>query len=140
MAVGKIKARTALRESPLLSHRSHRASERPARSQDLELLGVVVVQECDGYTHRPAVVTWNIRVFGNLDCVVIRVLWVLLARVVLVKNQFLVPLSNVQIRKPTRVPEATPVRAILIAPASHVAHFVMIGDDEGHGVRVAQPN
>src|SRR5438876_5278327 len=99
-----------------------------------------MVQEGYGHTHRPVVVTWNIRIFGNLNCVVVLVLWVFLARVVLVKNQLLVPLSNVEVREPTRVPEATPVRTVLVAPASHLSHLVMMRYDESHGMRVAQPN
>ena len=128
-----------LAEGPLLGELGHRPAERSARPHNLKLLRVVLVEEGDGYAHRAGVIDGDFGVRRHFDRVVVDVLRVPLRRVGLVEDQLLMPLCDVEVGEPAGVSKAAPVRAVLVAPASPLAHLIMIGDDESDGGRIAEP-
>src|SRR5262249_31110535 len=74
---------------------------RPA--EDLELVGVVLVEECDGDAHGSLEVVRNVRVPADVDRVVVVVARVLVGAVPLVESYGVVPLGGVEVRKPGHV-------------------------------------
>ena len=68
---------------------------------DFELIGVMLIQVGNGYSHYSVIVTGNISGLIYVDGIVVVVVRIFLGALLLVEGEFLVSLLYVEVRKPS---------------------------------------
>jgi hypothetical protein len=102
------------------------------QSEDLELVGIVFVEKCYWYAHRPGIIQWNVLCFiyiNGIVAVIFRIFGFVIA-VGFIEDEIFVALLVIEICKPTYAFYPYVFGAIPIDSSTGCVEWVMVGNPE----------